>query len=133
MLRAAPRGDRFQEMHRQRAGTVSRRKRMASIGAGLALVITALVTYPIPGPPSTLMLLLGLTLVAQEWAPLARSLDRLELWIHGGRRRVGAAWTAVSKTARVTIAVALTAFALAAAYGLYALLRAIYAGGEALP
>ena len=122
VLRAAPRGERFQEIHRQRAGTAGTGKRAASIGGGVFLVLVAIVTYPIPGPPSTLILLVGLTMVAGEWVPLARLLDRLELRLEGGARRVSRSWGSLSTPSRAAVALASAALLLAGVYGVYDLL-----------
>ncbi|CAA9370882.1 MAG: hypothetical protein AVDCRST_MAG89-4581, partial [uncultured Gemmatimonadetes bacterium] len=68
--------------------------RLSSVAGGGSLVVSGIVTYPIPGPPSTLMIVTGFALVAREWERLARALDRLELRVrsrYSERKRLRAA------------------------------------------
>jgi hypothetical protein len=63
------------------------------------LIVTGLATYPIPGPPSTLMVIAGAALVARSSEAAARFMDGLEIRVRArfGRRRAlaAAAGTAV--------------------------------------
>jgi hypothetical protein len=125
VLRRAPRGDRFQELHRRRNQRERGRLRcIASLASGMLLVAVGLVTYPVPGPPSTLMILIGLTLIAQEWLWAARSLDRLEMRLHAWHHANVLAWRRLTGAMKALIGfVCVTVLATFAA-GLYLLLAA---------
>lgn len=86
-LRGGPPGRRFQEINRHHGRSGGRASRLVVSVAGLALGVAGLVTYPIPGPPSTLMVLCGAALLARSSHRGARALDRAEL----GLRRWGSA------------------------------------------
>ena len=92
-LRRAARGDRFQALHRRRTlRPRGRARRLASLGLGVLLLLVGIVTYPVPGPPSTLMVLAGLALIAQEWMWVACLLDRQEMRLHARLQRGVATW-----------------------------------------
>ena len=95
ILRDSQPGHRFQRLHLwRREQHPSLLGRLSSVAGGGSLVVSGIVTYPIPGPPSTLLIVTGFALVAREWERLAHALDRLELRLRGrygerGRRRQG--------------------------------------------
>lgn len=80
VLRDSQPGHRFQRLHLwRREQHPSWLGRLSSFAGGGSLVVSGIVTYPIPGPPSTLLVVTGFALVAREWEQLACALDRLEL------------------------------------------------------
>ena len=122
VLRRAPRGDRFQELNRRRReGGAGRARRTFNVAVGTLLIVTALVTYPIPGPPSTLMILLGLTLIAQELVWVARTLDGLELRLHARHRLAVSAWRRLGTPTKAMIVLASLAFLAGCAGGVFLL------------
>ena len=126
VLRRAPRGDRFQELNRRRSeeGRNGGARRTFAITVGALLVILGLLTYPIPGPPSNLMILVGLALIAQELIWVARALDGLEVRAHGRHRKNVAAWRRLTDRMKGFIGFLCTLFLAACAGGLYLLLSA---------
>jgi hypothetical protein len=125
VLRRAPRGDRFQELHRRRNERERGRLRcIASMVSGVLMIALGLVTYPVPGPPSTLMILVGLALVAQEWMWAARALDRLEMRLHARHRANVAAWKRLTGATKAVIGFICMTFLASFAAGLYLLLTA---------
>ena len=76
--KASPPGKRFQELHQRRAERGSGSKAMR-IATGVVLVVTGLLLLALPGPGIP-FLVVGFALFAQEFAFVARGLDRLELW-----------------------------------------------------
>jgi hypothetical protein len=75
----SPPGRRFQERYQRRQQENSGAwKRCAFVGAGIILSVVGIFFMVIPGPGIPI-LALGLALIAQEFAVLARWLDRAEL------------------------------------------------------
>ena len=95
---------------------------MASLALGVLLVAVGLVTYPIPGPPSTLMVLAGLALVAQEWMWLARGLDASEVRIHFAYQRGVASWRRLHGGIKAGLALLSVALLAACAWAIYRIL-----------
>jgi hypothetical protein len=99
------------------------------IGVGILFVVAGIVSFPVPGPPSILITLLGVGLVAQEWMRAARALDWIELRLQRPYRQAAAVWVRlplVLKAAVVAVAVgALVASA-------YAIDRILLGGQAAL-
>lgn len=95
------------------------------MAGGSALVLSGLITYPVPGPPSTLMILVGFTLIAQEWEWLARVLDGADLRLEPRRRRAVAAWRGLQLPTKLLVGACALALLVAAAYGAY---RLVYSG-----
>lgn len=80
ILKSAP-GDRFQARYRRRRrekGGAWKRYAFVCVGVLLSLVGLFFMAVPGPGIP---ILAVGLALVAQESAVMARLLDRAELWV----------------------------------------------------
>jgi hypothetical protein len=120
VLRRASRGERFQELHRRRREQERGRGRRAmSVALGVLLVVVGLVTYPIPGPPSTLMILTGLALVAQDWMGAARALDDLEVRLHALQRRSVATWHRLTDATKAVLGGIGIAFLASCGYGIY--------------
>lgn len=125
VLRRAPRGDRFQELHRRHCERQRGRLRgLASLALGMLIIAVGLVTYPVPGPPSTLMILVGLALIAQEWMWVARGLDGLELRLHARHRATVAAWRRLTDRMKALIGLICVTFLATFAAGIYLLLAA---------
>jgi hypothetical protein len=125
VLRRAPRGYRFQELHHRRTERPHGRAwRIGSLVTGILLVVSGLVTYPVPGPPSTLMILTGLALIAQEWMWVARTLDSLELRAHARHRKNVAAWRRLKDRTKALIGIVCITFLASFAYGVYFVLAA---------
>lgn len=84
----SPPGRRFQDRYRRkRRDKGSGWKRCALVGAGIALALAGVFFMAVPGPGIPL-LAIGLALVAQESAALARFLDRAELGLRRLWKRV---------------------------------------------
>ena len=101
-------GRRFQELYRRRQG--SRRagaKRALFIVGGLLIIAGGIISFPVPGVPSELIIVTGLAIFAQGSMRAARILDWIELRLRGPYLRiwkpllrwakilVGALWTAL--------------------------------------
>ena len=72
-------GRRFQERYRRlHSSSTSTWKRCAFVCAGIVLTLVGIFFLAVPGPGIPI-LLIGLALIAQESATLARWLDRTEL------------------------------------------------------
>ena len=97
-------------------------RRMVSLALGVLLVAVGLVTYPIPGPPSTLMVLAGLALIAQEWMWLARGLDASEVRIHAAFQRGVAVWRSLGRGIKAALAAFCLALLAGCAWGIYLIL-----------
>ena len=107
-LKHSPPGCRFQELYQRRWR--SRRggaKRAFFIGGGLLTIAVGVVSFPVPGVPSELIIVAGLAIFAQGSMRAARILDWIELRLRGPYLRiwkpllrwakilVGALWTAL--------------------------------------
>jgi hypothetical protein len=82
-LRSGPPGRRFQDYNQEHGHAAGRAARTVQSAAGVTLGLAGLVSYPIPGPPSTLMILCGAALLARSSIRGARVLDRAEMRIRG--------------------------------------------------
>lgn len=82
-----PPGERFQRRNRRLRGAGGGRGVLSVVrtGSGALLCVVGLVLMPLPGP-GILIVLVGAALMAGESAPVARGLDRAELWL---RARLG--------------------------------------------
>ena len=89
IVHATP-GRRFQERYRRKSRTERGRvARWAAIFAGIGLTVVGLFFLAVPGPGIPI-LALGLALIAQESAAMARLLDRAEVRLRGWWKRVRA-------------------------------------------
>lgn len=79
-------GQRFQNRNR-RTGEQAARARIVKIVLGVALIVVGVVFLLIPGPGSVLILV-GVALLARESSNVARILDTVELWLHNRIRSI---------------------------------------------
>lgn len=86
-LREGAPGSRFRDYHRSHAPPSRRSVRLGVCAAGAVLALAGLATYPIPGPPSTLMVVLGAALLARGSERGAAAMDRLEIRLRRALRR----------------------------------------------
>jgi hypothetical protein len=87
IVHATP-GRRFQERYRRKSQTERGRvARCAAISAGIALTVIGIFFLAVPGPGIPI-LAVGLALIAQESAGMARLLDRAEIRIRRWWKRV---------------------------------------------
>lgn len=96
-----PPGHRFQETYQRRQR--SRRggaKRILFIGGGLLIIAAGIVSFPIPGIPSELIIVAGLAIFAQGSLRAARFLDWIELRLRGPYLRL---WKPLPRWAKVLI------------------------------
>lgn len=116
-FKASPPGKRFQSVHQRRAkrnGKGSAVKKWALISLGLLLTLAGIFFLAAPGP-GTIVLALGLALLAGESMTVARLLDWLELkfrplYLWGKQR-----WQKASPRTRLALMVSLSLLGLAAA------------------
>ena len=81
-------GQRFQDRYRRKSETGrGRLARCAVILAGIALTLVGIFFLAVPGPGIPI-LAVGLALIAQESAVMARFLDRAELRVRGWWKRL---------------------------------------------
>jgi uncharacterized membrane protein YbaN (DUF454 family) len=100
-------GRRFQELYQRRQR--SRRsgaKRALFIVGGLLIIAGGVVSFPVPGVPSELIIVTGLAIFAQGSMRAARILDWIELRLRGPYLRV---WKPLPRWAKFLIAVLWTA------------------------
>jgi hypothetical protein len=116
-------GHRFQTRynnHRQRRerGETSRYGRIFNLAGGPALIVAGFAFLPTPGP-SYIIIVIGLWMLAGEFLPLARFLDRSEVRLRKLGRWIKGLW--VGSPAVVKVLVVLI-FVAALGYGAYYLI-----------
>jgi hypothetical protein len=93
-FRGSEPGHRFQERYRRRQeserGWTDPSKLFYVVG-GLIIAVGSLLLGVLPGP-GTLTLFLGLGMIAGEFRPVARLIDRAEVWARVLAKRVGVIW-----------------------------------------
>jgi UPF0716 family protein affecting phage T7 exclusion len=111
-----PAGRRFQEVHKRRQHARQQGqsgKRTLLLGLGIALTVGGLALMLLPGP-GTVVLAVGLGLLASESISLARVLDafdkRLQKFLQYARRKWGQ-WSTARRVAFVSVVVLLLASA----------------------
>jgi uncharacterized membrane protein YbaN (DUF454 family) len=100
-------GRRFQELYQRRQR--SRRggaKRVLFIVGGLLIIAGGVVSFPIPGVPSELIIVAGLAIFAQGSKRAARILDWIELRLRGPYLRI---WKPLPRWAKILIGALWTA------------------------
>ena len=100
-------GHRFQELYQRRQQ--ARRggaKRALFIGGGLLTIAGGVVSFPVPGVPSELIIVAGLAMFAQGSLRAARILDWIELRLRGPYLRF---WKPLPRWAKILIGVLWTA------------------------
>ncbi len=93
-FKASKPGRRFQDMH-ERHGQAGRRaagmRRYVLIGLGVVLSVVGVLLLPVPGPGSV-VILVGVIVIARESLIVARLLDRVELVLRPAFLRVRRWW-----------------------------------------
>jgi hypothetical protein len=113
-------GDRFQDRYRRRQESEQGwrdPRRLFYVVGGLVLAVGSLLFGVLPGP-GMLTFFLGLGMIAGEFGPVARLLDRAEVWARVAAERVGGIWrsSAWGKILVVSVGAILVATVLYVAY-----------------
>ena len=116
-------GHRFQTRynnHRQRRerGETSRYGKIFNLAGGPALILAGLAFLPTPGP-SYIIIVIGSWMLAGEFLPLARFVDRLEVRLRKLGRWIKDRWVGSPAVAKVLVVLI---FAAALGYGAYYLI-----------
>lgn len=124
-FKASPPGRRFQDVHKRRAqerGKAGTMRRILLLGLGLILTAVGTFFLFVPGP-GTLILFIGIALIAGQSLLVARCVDRLEvllrptfLWLRGR-------WRALTKTQRLVLSAGATLLGCLMSVGLYFYMR----------
>ncbi len=104
-FKASPTGRRFQDVHKRRVeegGRSSTWRRILLLGLGLVLTAAGLFFLFVPGP-GTVILFIGIALIARQSLLVARCVDRLEVLLRPAFLRLRWHWRALSKTQRVAL------------------------------
>lgn len=96
-------------------------KKLFFVVGGLVIAIGSLALGVLPGP-GTLTFFLGLAMIAGEFRPIARLLDRAEVWLRKAAQMARETWHEASPTGKALISLVLLVAAAALAYGAYSLL-----------
>ena len=89
VFKRSPPGRRFRELYeRRRRSRRGGAKRVFFIAGGLAVVAGGVLSFPVPGVPSELIIVAGLALFAQGSVRAARILDWVELRLRGPYLRI---------------------------------------------
>jgi uncharacterized protein (TIGR02611 family) len=123
LLKSGDPGDRFEHYYRSQQEGRSPLRRVVSIVIGLAIAATGLILLPAPGP-GTLVVALGLGLLAREFLIVARALDRVEPKLRKTLAAVGRLWKRSSPLGRAALVLAALVIAGGAAIGSYQLMFA---------
>lgn len=100
-------GRRFQEQYqRRRRSRRSGAKRALFIMGGLLVIAGGVISFPIPGVPSELIIVTGLAIFAQGSLRAAQILDWVELWLRGPYLRI---WKPLPRWAKILIGALWTA------------------------
>jgi hypothetical protein len=114
-FKLSPPGCRFQELYRRRQR--SRRagaKRALFIVSGLLIITGGIASFPVPGIPSELIIVMGLAIFAQGSMYAAQILDWVELRLRGPFLWVRRIWRPLPRAVKVMLGalwMALLAFA----------------------
>jgi hypothetical protein len=118
LMRSEP-GRRFQDRNeRQHAGRKWDRARVLKLALGFGLIVPGIIMIPFPGPGAVIVIL-GLALIADEFKPVARFLDRAELSLRGA---YGQLWGKAPTTQRVAVIFISLAVGALLCYGAYRIL-----------
>ncbi len=109
--------DRYHRHQENRRGRFDPRT-LLSIWGGILVVVGGLFAVPGPGP-GWVITFLGLGLIAGEFRPIARFMDRAEVKLRALERWVMGAWTSSSTTAKVLASLAILFCIAALGYGAY--------------
>lgn len=114
-----PPGKRFRNQYKRRQQyRKNTLQRIGMVGSGILIVGAGIFFLPAPGP-GTLIILIGLALIAREFLALARFLDWSEIkirrWIAAGQKK----WERTSFSARLLITLSVVILTGAMAFGAY--------------
>jgi hypothetical protein len=103
-FKRSPPGCRFQELYqRRRRSHRGGAKRAFFIGGGLLTIAAGVVSFPVPGVPSELIIVAGLAILAQGSVYAARVLDWIELRLRGPFLWAWRIWSPLPRMAKVVI------------------------------
>lgn len=105
-FKRSPPGSRFQELYRRRQK--SRRagaKRALFIIGGLLIIAGGVVSFPVPGIPSELIIVMGLAILAQGSKHAARVLDWIELRLRGPMLWAWRIWRPLPRALKIVLGV----------------------------
>jgi uncharacterized protein (TIGR02611 family) len=122
-FKAAPSGERFQQLHRRREARRSALLRSTFLILGLVVMAAGLFLMPAPGP-GTVIFILGAAIAAQESERVARAMDWGELRLRQAARRARSWWRRRPMPAKVLLLLAVLAIAASAGVAGYKLLAA---------
>lgn len=119
LIREAPPGKRFRRQYRRRqASRKSIAGKIVLIGLGVIIVVVGVVMLPAPGP-GTLVVFLGLGLIAQESLYLSVLLDKFEVWLRKTLNILLSIWKKTPVWAKVAVALLALVITAFLAYGAY--------------
>jgi uncharacterized protein (TIGR02611 family) len=97
-------GERFQRQYRRRqqSSENSLLKKILFIGGGVIVIAAGIVDLPFVGP-GTVLIIIGLGLIAQESLRLSKFLDRLEVKLREYMSRINNRWKGVSAINKTVI------------------------------
>ncbi|HUS31930.1 MAG TPA: PGPGW domain-containing protein [Kofleriaceae bacterium] len=102
-------GERFED-HHDRMKHASKGFNIGATALGVFLLLAGIVLCVIPGP-GTPLIVFGLALLAARWQRAAKVLDRGELKVRKGGRRLKRWWHALSKPAKAGVIIGLVILA----------------------
>ena len=101
--RSSP-GCRFEELYQRRQQSHDGgAKRVIFIGGGLLTIAAGVVSFPVPGIPSELIIVAGLAIFAQGSMRGARLLDWIELRLRGPFLWAWRIWSPLPRMAKIVI------------------------------
>jgi uncharacterized membrane protein YbaN (DUF454 family) len=103
-FKRSPPGSRFQELYqrRQKSRRAGAKKAFFIVG-GLLTIAGGIVSLPVPGIPSELIIITGLAIFAQGSMRAARILDWIELRLRGPMLWAWMIWRPLPRAAKVVI------------------------------
>ena len=104
-IKEAPPGCRFKMMHEKRRrdrGNASKLQRWLMLPAGIALTLAGIFFLPAPGP-GTIVLIIGLAMLASESIKVATLLDWVEVRLRAVARRAKRFWHSINTPMKVAV------------------------------
>lgn len=121
-FKSSPSGRRFQDVHKRREengkGGTSTVRKFLMLGAGLALTAAGLFFLVVPGP-GTVVIFVGIALIARESMLMARLLDRLEVLVRPSFLWLRRQWMRLGHTQRLVMSGTATVLGGLAAFAFY--------------
>lgn len=124
-FKASPPGKRFQDVHKRRAqegGSSSTARRILLLCVGLVLTAAGIFFLFVPGP-GTIMLFIGVSLIAGQSLLVARSVDRMEVLLRPSFLWLCGRWRALNNTQRFALSAVGALLGLLMSLGLYLYMR----------